>query len=156
MRLRRELASYEAPVRESGGRCSSVCSPKALAKTNCLDEAFAAVNEGLALARSTGEMYFEAELHRIKGELFFARASNEMASPFVAEAEACFTEALNIARAQQARSWELRVATNLGRIYRRQGRDGAARHIVSQAYAWFTEGYETADLRAARALLFEL
>jgi DNA-binding winged helix-turn-helix (wHTH) protein/predicted ATPase len=150
-RLRHGLTSYEA----TGAR---VWQPhflgllaKALAGAGCVEDGLSAAEEGLTLARDTGEMYFAAELHRIKGEVFLARASNEMTSPFVAEAEACFTQALNLARAQQAKSWELRVATNLGLIYRRQGRDAAARQIVSKAYAWFTEGYETADLTAARA-----
>src|SRR4029450_7189892 len=61
-----------------------------------------ALSEALALVETTGERYYEAELHRLKGELLLQHAV-----PEVADAEACFQQALAIARRQQAKSLEL-------------------------------------------------
>ena len=91
---------------------------------------------------------FEAEVHRISGEI--ARLSPE---PDAAKAEACFERALAVARAQQAKSWELRAATSLARLRRDQGKRDAARDLLAPVYGWFTEGFDTLDLKEAKALL---
>ena len=68
-----------------------------------------ALREALTLVEKTGERYYEAELHRLKGELLLQHAA-----PEVSHAEACFQQALDIARGQQAKSLELRAAMSLG------------------------------------------
>jgi len=102
----------------------------------------------LALVEASGQHYWTAELHRVKGTL--TRESDEKA------AEASFREAIAIARRQGAKSFELRAATSLGRLWARQGKAAEAHALVSEIYAWFTEGFDTADLIEARALLEEL
>ena len=67
-----------------------------------------ALREALALVETTGEHYYEAELHRLKGELLLQHAA-----PEVSHAETCFQQALDIARRQQAKSLELRAAMSL-------------------------------------------
>jgi len=114
-----------------------------------VEEALAAVTEGLAQARRTSARFNEAELCRLKGELLLMRAATR-------DAEGCFREALEIARRQSARSVELRAATSLGRLLQRDGKPEDARRLLAETYAWFTEGFDTADLRRARALLEEL
>jgi predicted ATPase len=71
-----------------------------------------ALSEALALVEKTGERYYEAELHRLKGELLL-----QQAAPEVSHAEACFQQALDIAHRQQAKALELRVAMSLGRLW---------------------------------------
>jgi predicted ATPase len=96
-------------------------------------------------------VYYEAELHRLEGELRLrCDAADEQ------RAEASFRRALEIARAQKAKSWELRAATSLARLWGERGRRTEARDLLAPVYAWFTEGFDTADLKDAKALLAEL
>ena len=104
--------------------------------------------EALALVDTTEERWWEAELHRLKGELLLALSTDN-----AAEVEACFRQALDIARRQQAKSLELRAAMSLSRLWQRQGKCADARALLAPIYGWFTEGFDTADLQEARALL---
>jgi predicted ATPase len=110
-----------------------------------------ALSEALTLVEKTGERYYEAELHRLKGELLLQHAAPE--GP---HAEACFQQALAIARHQQAKSLELRAAMSLSRLWQQQGKRDEARALLAPIYGWFTEGFDTADLQEAKALLEEL
>ena len=122
-----------------------------LAGLGQLDEALAAVNEGLdgSVQGEHGRDLFFAELLRIKGEILLRRET-------VAAAEDSFREALNIAQEQEALLWELRAALSLARLRVNQGRGSEARQLLAPVYDRFTEGFETPDLRAAKALLDEL
>ena len=107
----------------------------------------------------TGERYYEAELHRQRGELLLLRAAKShptQGSLEQAEAEACFQHALDVARQQQAKSLELRAAMSLARLWQRQGKQAEARELLAPIYGWFTEGFDTADLQEAKALLQDL
>jgi predicted ATPase len=100
--------------------------------------------EALAVANKTGGHWYEAELHRLKGEL----------SPDPqAEAEVALQRALEIARRQQAKSLELRVATSLARLWREQGKKAKAWRLLLKIYGWFTEGFDRKDLQEAKAIL---
>jgi predicted ATPase len=122
-----------------------------LAGLDQLDEALAAVNEGLdgAAQGEHGHDLFFAELLRIKGEILLRRGA-------VTAAEDSFRQALNIAHEQEALLWELRAALSLARLRVTQGRGGEARQLLAQVYHCFTEGFQTPDLRAAEAFLDEL
>jgi tetratricopeptide (TPR) repeat protein len=106
-------------------------------------EARAVLGQAFAAARSFGPGWYDAELHRLDGELRLEPV----------EAEACFRRALELARSQHAKSWELRAALSLGELWRRQGKEGDARAIVAGSYDGFTEGFDTPDLKSARAFL---
>ncbi len=116
------------------------------------DEGLSTVDEALATAHRTGECYYEAELHRLKGELLLAR--NEGAA--VTEVEACFGRAIGVARRQRAKSLELRAAVSLSRLKQEQGKPQEAHQMLREIHDWFTEGLDTPDLREARELLGEL
>jgi predicted ATPase len=107
--------------------------------------------EALALVDKTGECTYEAELHRLKGELLLQQHADNQA-----EAEACFQHAMTIAQSQQAKSWELRAATSLARLWQQQGKRQEAHDLLAPVYHWFTEGFDTADLKDTKALLDEL
>ena len=109
------------------------------------------VAEALARAHQTECRYYEAELHRIKGELLLTQAA-----PDEQQADACFQNALNVARGQSAKSLELRAAMSLSRLWQRQGKRDEARTLLAEIYGWFSEGFDTADLKTAKALLEEL
>jgi predicted ATPase len=94
--------------------------------------------------------FFEADLHRLKGELLLASGAP------MTDAEDCFRTAITIAQRQQAKSWELRASLSLARLLMKQGRHAQARAMLAEIYNWFTEGFDTADLTDAKALLDEL
>jgi class 3 adenylate cyclase/predicted ATPase len=108
------------------------------------------MNGALDRAHRTGCCNYEAEMHRIKGELLLAHTPADEQ-----QAEACFHNALNVARRQSAKLLELRAAMSLSRLWRRQGKSEQASQLLSDIYGWFTEGFDTADLKEARALLEE-
>jgi DNA-binding SARP family transcriptional activator/predicted ATPase len=108
------------------------------------------VEEALSRSRETNERWWDAELHRLRGELLLAGGAG------AAEAESALRRALEIARGQQARSLELRSARALAGLWAESGRREAARGLLAPVYLAFTEGLETPDLAAARALLSSL
>jgi class 3 adenylate cyclase/predicted ATPase len=106
------------------------------------------VAEGLALVGKTNERWYEAELHRLRGELLLG-----LPEPDRTCAEACFFRALTVARERDARAWELRAATSLARLCRGREKDEEARGFLDAVCRWFREAPESEDLRQARALL---
>ena len=119
----------------------------------------AALDEALTLVEKTGERYYEAELHRQRGELLRLRAPQSHPAQGNREqhdVETCFQQALEIAHRQQAKSWELRAAMSLSRLWQQQGKQAEAQTLLAPIYGWFTEGFDTADLQEAKALLEEL
>ncbi len=148
-------------------------------KTEQPEAGLSAVAEALAAGEHTGQRYWDAELHRLKGTLSIqAEASAgrgtgecgpghdrldqaDLRSPApnpagAGDAESCLLEAIQIARRQRAKSLELRAALSLSRRWSSRGKPQEAHGLLAEIYNWFTEGLDTADLREARALLEEL
>jgi len=115
------------------------------------EEGLQALKEALALVQRSRGFLYEAELHRLRGELLL-QADAEGNS---AEAEACFQRALNLARGQKAKSLELRAAMSLGRLWEGRGKGTEAGKLLAEVFGWFTEGFDTPDLQEAKALLEE-
>jgi predicted ATPase/class 3 adenylate cyclase len=115
------------------------------------EEGLTVLVEALAIVDNTGERYWEAELHRRKGELLLMQEEQK-----VGEAEECFQKALDTARRQQAKSLELRVGMSLSRLWQQQDKKREAHQLLADIYGWFTEGFNTADLQEAKVLLEEL
>jgi predicted ATPase len=115
------------------------------------EEGLRMIAEALDHVAQTRIMYYEAELHRLEGELRL-----RLDNPDEQQAETSFRRALEIARQQQAKSWELRAAPSLARLWGEKGRRSEARDLLAPVYDWFTEGFDTADLKDAKALLDEL
>ena len=149
-RLRESIAAFKA----SGARIRLPYYQGLLADVCCragrAGEGLASIDEGMAEARAHNERWWDAELHRLRGELLLAGGAPAH------EAEAAYLRAVGIARAQQARGLELRAATSLARLWRGQRRVADARRLLGEVYAWFTEGFDTPDLQAAQSLLAQL
>jgi class 3 adenylate cyclase/predicted ATPase len=124
----------------------------ALGKFGRLEEAGATLDEAFEAAEHNEETWWNAELHRVRGELWLAAPVNAAADG----AEHCFRQAIDLARQQSAKSLELRAVTSLSRLLRSQGNCDEARQMLAEIYGWFTEGFDTADLKEAKALLEEL
>ena len=97
----------------------------------------------------TQERYWEAEIHRLRGELLLAGGEPR-------GAEDSYRRALDVARGQGAHALELRAAISLARLWRADGRGDEARELLVRVYGWFTEGWDTPDLLAAAELLEQL
>src|SRR2546421_3377649 len=119
-------------------------------KAGCAEEGLASINEALAEARAHNERWWDAELHRLRGEFLLLQGAD------ASDVEAAILRAIEIARSQQARSLELRATMSLARLWIAQHRSDDARQQLSDLYAWFTEGFETPDLQAAQLLLAQL
>jgi class 3 adenylate cyclase/predicted ATPase len=142
------------------------------------EEGFLALDEALTTMERNGERSYEAELHRIKGELTLqSKASlgqvssksqaslgqvqdkfqtSQSPSEVETEAEACFLKAIEVAQKQQAKSFELRATMSLARLWQHQGKSAEAYELLAPVYNWFTEGFDTKDLQEAQALIAEL
>jgi class 3 adenylate cyclase/predicted ATPase len=131
----------------------------AYGKSGQLDEALATLTAALTASQRTGERFYEAELHRLQGQLCLQTAIRDRVSgvaPQDAGAEACFQQALTVARQQGTKSLELRAAASLARFWRQQGKRAEAHALLAPIYGWFTEGFDTAALQEAKVLLEEL
>jgi predicted ATPase len=115
------------------------------------EEALQSIVDALGMVEEVQDRWWQAELHRLKGELTLSVPGDQTAA-----AEAAFQESIEIARTQQAKSWELRAATSLSRLWQRQGKIAEARELLGGVYGWFSEGFDTADLREASALFADL
>jgi class 3 adenylate cyclase/tetratricopeptide (TPR) repeat protein len=123
----------------------------ALGQLGRYDEGLRAIDESFPFFQITRQRFYEAEVHRLKGELLLAQdASN---GP---RGEHSLRTAIEISRHQKAKSWELRATTSLARLMRDTNRRDEARSILADIYGWFTEGFDTADLKDAKAMLDEL
>jgi adenylate cyclase len=122
-----------------------------------VEEGLRAIDEARELMRRTGNRYFEAEIHGVRGDLLLRRTDDgTSAGRSAASAERCFQIAVKIARSRSARSFELRAAIRLARLCRERGETEAASRVPAPVSNWFSEGADTADLLAARRLLAEL
>jgi predicted ATPase len=150
--MRQGLAALQAT--EAGGAHWLVLLAEAYGKHGQAAEGLRMVAEVLARAEKTGHRMWEAELHRLKGELLLKAEGGGRDTALTAEE--CFHQALDIARHQEAKSLELRAATSLSRLWQQQGKRDEARALLAPIYGWFTEGFDTTDLQEAKVLLDEL
>jgi hypothetical protein len=105
------------------------------------------IDGALAFAGETGEHWFDAELHRIRGEILIKQ---NRADP--AAAEAAFLAAISVAHQQQARSFELRPALSLAKLYQSNGRRTDAYDILAPALEGFSPTPEFPAIAEAKAL----
>jgi DNA-binding SARP family transcriptional activator/tetratricopeptide (TPR) repeat protein len=109
------------------------------------EDGLATLDDALAEARSTNERWWDAELHRLRGQLLLATGHD------AADVEAALARAAGIARGQQARWLELRaliawcgVPYAASEEPRRRLRDLVPR---------FTEAHDTPEMQAACSIL---
>jgi predicted ATPase len=81
------------------------------------EAAVATVDAELARMTDTGQCWYLAETHRVRGEIMLNPPAIDTAA-----AEAAFTRAIEAARSQSARRFEFRAAKSLARLLERQGR----------------------------------
>jgi class 3 adenylate cyclase/predicted ATPase len=154
--LRQGLAAYQATGAELWRSYFLSLLAEGYRQAGQREDGLSVVAEALAQVDRTGERFYEAELHRLKGELTLQSNVEKLEPGVQQEAEECFHQAIEVARHQQAKSLELRAVMSLSRLWQQQGKKDEARQLLTEIYGWFTEGFDTKDLHEAKALLDEL
>jgi DNA-binding winged helix-turn-helix (wHTH) protein/predicted ATPase len=159
--IRSAIAAYEATGAIMSRPAQLVLLAKAYGKAGQNDDELAALEAAREVMEQTGERTYDAEAHRLHGELILHRSQRtaskrQTTSGAAREAEACFQKAIEVARRQRARSLELRAVMDLSRLWQRTGKRKQARQMLGEIYRGFTEGLDTPDLRDADKLLAEL
>src|SRR6266700_3234884 len=115
-RLRDSIATFKA----SGARLRLPYYLSLLAqvcvKAGRAEKGLACIDEALSESRTHSERWWDAELHRLQGELLLMHGAN------VSDGEAAILQAIEIAQSQQARSLELRATMSLVRLCIAQNR----------------------------------
>jgi class 3 adenylate cyclase/predicted ATPase/ABC-type transport system involved in cytochrome c biogenesis ATPase subunit len=118
------------------------------AEAGRIEVALATLDAQLAAVEQTGQHWFDAEVHRVRGELLL-----KLRRPDVAAAESALMRAIEIARGQQTRTFELRAALSLANLYKTTGRDQLAGELLAPALVGFDAGPEVPEVEEAHRLL---
>ncbi len=105
-----------------------------------------ALNEAFTVMVSSELRCWEAELHRLRGEILLLQHEQSAA-------ETAFGHAIAVAQRQEARSLELRASVSLSRMWHAQNKGQQAKALLEGIYSWFGESLEAADLQEAEAVL---
>ena len=124
---------------------------EALAEMGDVDEALQLLEHAISRGQRDDVHWYEAELHRIKGNLLLINSTAARSG-----AEEVYWRAIEVARAQSAKSMELRASMSLALLWQSMGKSEQALGLLHPVYDWFTEGLDTRDLIQAKALLAEL
>jgi class 3 adenylate cyclase/predicted ATPase len=122
---------------------------QAFAKTAQLADAMKLVDQTLLMVAGTSGRWYEAELHRLKGDLL-VRGDGSPAA-----AEICYERAIAIAVRQEARLWQLRASNALAGLWCSQGKIREARTLLAPLRTRFDGKIIVSDLRCTKALLAE-
>jgi predicted ATPase len=121
------------------------------ARAGDVDRALATLDEAVATSERIGHRTFDAELHRVRGEMLVKRDS---ANPV--PAEQAFQTAIAVSRRQGTRSFELRAALSLAKLHQSTGRPADAHAVLAPALEGFTPTPEMPEIAQAQALLAAL
>jgi len=149
--IQQGLATWQANGQELGKSFWLALLGEGYARAAQVEPGLRVIAQGLAMAQTRDVRVWEAELHRLQGELWLQRAPGE-----TWEAETCFRQAIDVARRQQATSLELRATMSLCRLWQQHGMQDAAHQLLTACYHRFSEGFDSADLQEARGLLSHL
>ncbi len=106
------------------------------------------LDEALAMVDRTGYRAFEADLHRVRGEILLKRDAANLAP-----AEDAFLTAIAVAKRQATRSFELRAALSLAKLYQSTARPADAHAVLAPALEGFEPTPEMPEIAQAQALL---
>ena len=109
------------------------------------------LDDSLAELERTEQRWFEAEIHRMRGEILLKRDPANTAA-----AEQSLQAAIAIAQSQKARSFELRAALSLAKLYRTANRDADAHAVLVPAVEGFPPTEQFPELTQTQALLAAL
>jgi len=124
---------------------------QAEAKAGDSERAIAILDETLATSERIGHCAFDAELHRVRGEILQKRDPVNTAA-----VEQLFQRAIAIAEQQRARSFRLRATLSLAKLYQSTGRPADAYTVLGPALEGFAPTPEMPEIAEAQLLLATL
>jgi class 3 adenylate cyclase/tetratricopeptide (TPR) repeat protein len=120
-----------------------------LAKADQFTDAMKLVEQTLLLTGGTSGRWYEAELHRLKGDLLVRGGASSEA------AQVCYETAIAIAKRQGARLWQLRASNALAALWCAQGKVAEVHALLAPLHASFEEKIVIPDQRQTKVLLAE-
>jgi predicted ATPase len=120
---------------------------EAEARAGDVDRAVAVIDEAVATCERTEYRAFEAELHRVRGEMLLLRDTSDPAP-----AEEALRSAIGIAKQQGTRSFELRATLALAKLYQATGRPADAHAVLAPALEGFSPSLEMPEIAEAMLL----
>ncbi|MBS1252652.1 MAG: hypothetical protein MAG451_01693 [Anaerolineales bacterium] len=128
--MRHGLAAYRATGAEWMRPYYLAMMAEAYGKRGQVEEELSVLAEALAVVNNSGARRWEAELHRLKGELLLMQGEDEsdtsagLSTRIEAcfrDAESCFQHAIDVARSQSAKSLELQAVMSLSCLLQNHG-----------------------------------
>jgi DNA-binding SARP family transcriptional activator len=123
---------------------------RALLERNETEEALRLSDRALEFVKERGEVWHQAEILRIRGNILFAAGEK------YEDTEKYYLDSLKTAQKQKALMYELRAACRLARLWHKHYKTEEAVDLLTDVYNRFTEGGNTSDLRTASELLERL
>src|SRR5271165_7023301 len=124
---------------------------QAEARAGDLGKAVATLDDALATSDRTGHRAFDAERHRVRGEILLNRQPSRPAP-----AEAASRTAITVAKEQGARSFGLLAALALAKLYQSTSRPVDAHAVLAPTLEGFSPTPEMPEIAEAQALLASL
>lgn len=121
--IRQGIAEWQATGACNFTTLSLAFLAEGLAALGDFEEALTTIDEARRSAVETGERFWLAEIHRLRGQFLVERPE-----PAWDEAEAEVTTALDVARRQEARPLEDRARATLGTLRQRRPRTTRSEH----------------------------
>jgi predicted ATPase len=113
-----------------------------------LANALATLERAIAESKETGQHWYDAELHRIRGEILVKQNPVDPAA-----VEAALLAAIAVAQQQKARSFELRAALSLAKLYRSTDRVIEVQNILGPALEGFSPTPQFPEVAEALSVL---
>ncbi len=143
LRRKQNLWAWDGPVK--------IVLAEAEAHAGDIDRAVTILDEALAASDRIGHRAFDAEFHRVRGELLRKR---DPANP--SPAEEALQTAIAVAKQQATHSFELRAALALAKHYQSTARPTDAHAVLAPALEGFAPTPEMPEITEARALIERL
>jgi predicted ATPase len=124
---------------------------EAEARNGELKAALATLEEALDGFDRTGQRWFNAEIHRMRGEILL-----ELNPADPALAANAFLTAVSVAQAQKTCSFELRAALALAKLYQSSGRAVDADAVLAPALEGFSPTPEMPEIEQALAFVGDI
>ena len=122
---------------------------RAYADLSRFDDAWRSIDDAMTAVGKTKEGLFEAEVHRIAGELPGRRSMMVLRQKYISSVRSRSLADDKLILGTPRRDEHLAPP-------RSQGKPQQARELLAPVYGSFTEGFDTRDLKEAKALLEEL
>ena len=129
-----------------------------LGQVGLVEEGHAELDTAFANMNATQERHYEAETHRVRGELYLKERQGKEAAVWTTlgrKAEQCFLTACGTAEKQSAFAYEVRSALSLARLWIAESKPHEARKLLEPICSRSGD-WNSPELERAKSLIAEL